>query len=255
MAPVAVLPGAAGGLAACQMGAGTGFFRTGGPRAAPAHPAPVRVEPAIAAAAEDEKVEAPEIFHVEKAGFRDGRSAPAGLRGAPPDAAVPGGVPILNSGTGRSAAGTLLRREGAPRGRRLRVSLKAAAQIGLPEGTPSGIAVSALRRAPVRQAAVRRAEAPGAEAGKGGFVLLATSESADGAAARGVRFGKAGLSAEIRAPDPGGRRLWRVVAGPAKTEADRTALIGAVRGPGRAVTMPVPSTAEPSLRRRTQCER
>ncbi|WP_414897319.1 hypothetical protein [Rhodovulum sp. YEN HP10] len=228
MAPVAVLPGAAGGLAACQMGAGTGFFRTGGPRAAPAHPAsaraaPVRVEPAIAAAAEDEKVEAPEIFHVEK----------AGLRGAPPDAAVPGGVPIRNSGTGRSAAGTLLRREGDPRGRRLRVSLKAAAQIGLPEGTPSGIAVSALRRAPARQAADRRAEAPGAEAVKGGFVHLATPESADGAAARGVRFGKAGLSAEIRAPDPGGRRLWRVVAGPAKTGADRTALIGAVRGPGR----------------------
>ncbi|MBL3567623.1 SPOR domain-containing protein [Rhodovulum sulfidophilum] len=225
IARVVLLLGVAGGLSACQ-DAGFGLFKKDDTETMP-----VRAESSAAAAAEGEEAEAPEVFHVEEAGLWDGRPSLGGIWVAHPDAADPERVLIRNSETGQSVTGALFRRERENPGPRLQVSSEAAARIGLLAGQPTEIAVTALRRAPAPEAGGRKAEPAGADAG-GRFVQVATLDSADRAEATAARLDKAGLSAEIRAPDPGGQGLWRVVAGPAKTEADRAVLIEAVRGLG-----------------------
>ncbi|RAP41848.1 hypothetical protein BYZ73_07800 [Rhodovulum viride] len=227
IARMAVLLAVTGILAGCQGGAGVGLFGSKGAGDAPG--------PQIVQRAAGEDVEAPEVFQAEEAGLWDGRPSLGGIWIAHPDVTDPERVIIRNTATGQSVVGALFRRERESPGPRFQVSSDAAAQIGLLAGQPTELSVTALRRTPDPQPAATAQDddaerAPTALTRR--FVQVATVDSADGAKQTAARLTKAGLSAEIRAPDPGGRPLWRVVSGPVKTEDDRAALIEAARGLG-----------------------
>ncbi|RBO52395.1 SPOR domain-containing protein [Rhodovulum sp. BSW8] len=230
IARMPILLAMTGVLAGCQGGAGAGLFGSkGGADVAGPQTLPREARDA------GEDVEAPEVFHAEETGLWDGRPSLGGIWIAHPDVTDPERVIIRNTATGQSVVGALFRRERESPGPRFQVSSDAAAQIGLLAGQPTELSVTALRRPPDPQPAAT-AQDDDAEAALTAltrrFVQVATVDSADGAKQTAARLTRAGLSAEIRAPDPGGRALWRVVSGPVKTEDDRAALIEAVRGLG-----------------------
>ncbi|WP_037261044.1 SPOR domain-containing protein [Roseivivax halodurans] len=208
------------------------------------------------AAARD--IEAPDVFQTTEPGLWDGRPSLGGVWVAHPDVADPERVIIRNRSNGQSVTGALFRRERESSGPKLQVSSDAATALGMLAGQPADLTVVVLRRAGGRMS----------EASPGVSDEAATSGPVDAPAAQppGTRppaaarrappsldrpyiqvgiFGleqsardaagamrDAGLDPAIRAQTAGAGSIWRVLVGPARSDAERSALLETIKGEG-----------------------
>lgn len=214
-------------------------------------------------------VEAPEVFYVSEAGLWDGRPSLGGVWVAHPDVDEPERVIIKNKANGKFVIGALFRRERAIPGPRLQISSDAASAISVLAGQPVEIEVTALRReeAPVAaeivdtvepaqsvseetldpiasaSAAIDTAEAQSATPAPVARPAVASSlakpyvqigifsiENNAKNAANQMR--SAGMIPTIKAQTIKGKSFWRVVVGPANTQAELSDLIKKIRSNG-----------------------
>ncbi len=217
-------------------------------------------------------VEVPDIFQVTEPGLWDGRPSLGGVWVAYPGVEVDqiGQVAIRNQENGRFVIGALFRRERETPGPALQVSSEAADALGLLAGAPATLNVTAVRRGEVEMAApaadtaevVAAAPAP-AEPLAGADTIAATALPAvsgtqaapaptpvskstlerpfiqlgifsieanarDTATAMEVE----GLDAEVVVSESQGSTFWRVIVGPAGTEAARADALERVKALG-----------------------
>lgn len=209
-------------------------------------------------------VEAPDVFQVTGAGLWDGRPSLGGVWVAHPTVVDPERVIIRNEANGKFVIGALFRRESENPGPSLQVSSDAAEALGLLAGAPTKLNVTALRRqeAPVvaapdatidfdtpaeisqtaldpiagAAAAIDAAEAavapaPAAQASdlSKPFVQIGIFSVETNAESTAEKLRKDGMSAKVIAQTSQGRNFWRVIVGPAATEADRAATLAKVK--------------------------
>lgn len=134
-------------LAACADGNGGGDG---------AEPRPAR---AVAGAAVERDVEAPEVFSRADRALWDGRPSLGGVWVAHPDVDDPERVIIRNPQSGKEVVGALFRRERQNPGPAFQVSSDAASALGMLAGSPVELRVTALRTQEVA-VAPPAAEAP-----------------------------------------------------------------------------------------------
>jgi len=219
----------------------------------------------------DRDVEAPEVFQVSEAGLWDGRPSLGGVWVAYPDVTEPERVIIRNTETDKFVIGALFRRERDNPGPKLQVSSDAAAALGMLAGAPAALNVTALRRqevpisnetgAEMSEAETEALEAPAEIETASLDDPVATAEAALAAAnsvpeakptstldkpfvqiglfsveananRTGERLREAGVTPTIRREESRGKEYFRVVAGPAGTTAERSALLAKVKGLG-----------------------
>lgn len=121
---------------------------------------PDAVTPAQSVELVERDVEAPEVFQVTEEGLWDGRPSLGGVWVAHPDVGEPERVIIRNQANGNFVIGALFRRERDNPGPALQVSSDAAEALGMLAGAPAELNVTALRR---EEAASPAAEAPVAD--------------------------------------------------------------------------------------------
>ena len=208
-------------------------------------------------------VEAPDVFDVTDQGLWDGRPSLGGVWVAHPDVADPERVVIRNQDNGRTIVGALFRRERESPGPPLQVSSDAAEALSMLAGAPATLDVTALRRevASAPPAAAGSDVATTALAPPAGAVAEATAAILDGApqppspapAASAldrpfIQLGifsveanaqdlaaemtAAGLPARVVTTNAQGQDAWRVLVGPAVTEAGRDDLRARVEAQG-----------------------
>ena len=91
-------------------------------------------------------VDRPDIFNVTESALWDGRPSLGGIWVAHPDVTDPERVKITNTGSGKTIAGALFRRERANPGPRIQVSSDAAAALGMLAGQPAELTIIAVRQ-------------------------------------------------------------------------------------------------------------
>lgn len=214
-------------------------------------------------------VEAPEIFEATTEGLWDGRPSLGGVWVAHPDVTDPERVIIRNDENGRFVIGALFRRERDNPGPDLQLSSDAAAAIGALAGDPTMLNVTALRREEVSEtaeaapdtfapgaagaitstpldgadstiaaaaaaieAAPSAARTPAAGAPEAAYIQIGIFSVQENATNTGQALRSVGLEPTIYDQSTNGRQFWRVVVGPADSEATRDAILANVRGLG-----------------------
>lgn len=197
----------------------------------------------------------PELFATRETALWDGRPSLGGVWLAYPDVEEPLRVRIRNDLNGQSVVGALFRRERDNPGPRLQVSSDAAEALGILAGTPTPLAVTALRSevgdissAPdaallqesaagnlptVAGKATTIAEPPSQEEATRRPYLQAGIFSSEENARRAVSLIAAqGVAGAVRRSGSAEAPVWRVVAGPAGTPGERDAILAKVRTAG-----------------------
>jgi hypothetical protein len=209
-------------------------------------------------------VEAPEIFAASEAGLWDGRPSLGGVWVAHPDVDEPERVLIRNETNGETVVGALFRRERETPGPRIQISSDAAQALGILAGAPVALNVVALRKevvevapaASVSPASIEETELDAVASADAAVEAVADTPSPvvqsslpetllerpylqagifnrEENATRAVGLlADAGVTATARSTQSSGRTIWRVVAGPAATAADRDAALEKVRAAG-----------------------
>ncbi|MGR3469233.1 MAG: SPOR domain-containing protein, partial [Shimia sp.] len=208
----------------------------------------------------EREVEAPEVFQMTELGSWDGQPALGGVWVAHPDIKEPDRVIIRNQDNDTFVIGSLFWREPEGNALPLQVSSEAASALQMTPGGPATLEITALRRrgedtaedaAPVEVAAAAPAiEAPVIEAApvetkplpvaatpttttlNRAFVQLGIF-SVEGNALRTVeRMRKLGLTPAIKTESINGKPYYRVIVGPAQTEAERARTLQSVKEQG-----------------------
>ncbi|MGR3467740.1 MAG: SPOR domain-containing protein [Shimia sp.] len=208
----------------------------------------------------EREVEAPEIFQMTELGSWDGQPALGGVWVAHPDIKEPDRVIIRNQDNGTFVIGSLFWRQPEGDALPLQVSSEAAAALQMKPGGPATLEITALRRrgddtaedaAPVQAAAAPApSPAPALEAApvetkplpvaatpststlNRAFVQLGIF-SVEGNALRTVeRMRNAGLTPAIKTQSINGKPYYRVIVGPAQTEAERARILQSVKDQG-----------------------
>ena len=214
-------------------------------------------------------VEAPEVFQVTDSGLWDGRPSLGGVWVAHPDVIDPERVIIRNQDTGAFVIGALFRRERENPGPALQVSSDAAAALDMLAGAPVTLQVTALRReqAPIETpaatptfdevdsvtattldggqaidpianaaAAIDAAEATAATTVASTlekpFIQIGIFSVQDNATRNAQTLRAAGIEPTVLAQSSQGRDFWRVIVGPAQSEAARADLLARIKGLG-----------------------
>lgn len=212
----------------------------------------------------DRDVEAPDVFQVTGSGLWDGRPSLGGIWVAHAAARQPERVIIRNEDNGTSVIGALFRRERDNPGPPFQISSDAAAALEMLAGAPARLNVTALVREEVEvtpaaaaplaapetvlETPLDPAPAPGAAAAPAASVANAVAATATPQAATFVQLGtftleanansaaekmrSAGASPQVIPIAVQDRTTWRVIAGPATTEAERTALLDIAKAQG-----------------------
>ncbi|MBL4812032.1 MAG: SPOR domain-containing protein [Rhodobacteraceae bacterium] len=215
-------------------------------------------------------VEAPEVFQVTTTGLWDGRPSLGGVWVAHPDVTDPERVIIRNTNNGNFVIGALFRRERENPGPALQISSDAAEALGILAGSPTQLNVTALRREEASAPAPTEATSPEAvldppidiseialepatpttepvvtppaptipiptptaSSLERPFIqigIFSVQTNAEGAA---TTMRGAGLTARVLQQESQGRTFWRVIVGPASSEAGRAADLDKVKGLG-----------------------
>jgi cell division septation protein DedD len=215
-------------------------------------------------------VEAPDVFQVTEAGLWDGRPSLGGVWVAHPDVIEPERVIIRNTTNDKFVIGALFRRERENPGPRLQVSSDAATALGVLAGKPVQLNVTALRREQVEETppapepkpeakpatddkieekpldpiqsaekAVEKAEAEAKPAPKPSnpglekpYVQIGIFSVEANAKSAAKTMKSAGLKAQVKKQTSKGKTFWRVIVGPAKTAAERTANLKKIKAKG-----------------------
>lgn len=206
-------------------------------------------------------VEAPEVFQQTDRGLWDGRPSLGGIWVAHPDVRDPERVIIRNQDNGKFVIGALFRKEAATPGPKFQISSEAAGALGMLAGAPATLNVTALRReeAPAETApapapaeaptaaptaevsttelpadapAPAPAPAPAASSLDKPFVQIGIFSVEANARRTASQLEGAGLSTRITESQLSGKSFWRVIAGPAATEAARATLLEQVKAQG-----------------------
>jgi len=217
-------------------------------------------------------VEAPEIFSVTDEGLWDGRPSLGGVWVAHPDVDEPERVIIRNQTNGKFVVGALFRRERDIPGPSLQISSDAAASLGILAGAPEKLNVTALRKVqeqseePVITEADAMVQAAPDVTSAPLDPVAATAEAAIAAAAptpppapaapvQASRLSKpfiqigifsieanaeraakqmrgAGLAPTVKQSEINGKTFWRVVVGPAATNAEQAKILSTIKSEG-----------------------
>ena len=214
-------------------------------------------------------VEAPDVFQLTDQGLWDGRPSLGGVWVAHPDATDPERVIIRNNSNGKFVIGALFRRERENPGPSLQVSSDAAEALGLLAGAPTSLDVTALRReeapaeptttattkfdSPTDIAATALDPIAGAAAAIDAadvaapaptlvptestsltkpFIQVGIFSIEANARRTAEKLRGDGISSRVLAQESQGRSFWRVIVGPAPTEADRATILGKVKALG-----------------------
>lgn len=216
-------------------------------------------------------VEAPEIFSVTDDGLWDGRPSLGGVWVAHPDVSDPERVIIRNQTNGKFVVGALFRRERDIPGPSLQISSDAASALGILAGAPAKLNVTALSKvqepASGAEAAAPVAAAPAVATTSLDPVTTAAGAAIDVAAptpaptpkpappAQTSRLDKpfiqigifsieananraakqmrgAGLAPTVKQSEINGKTFWRVVVGPAATNAERKKILSTIKAEG-----------------------
>jgi len=206
-------------------------------------------------------VEAPNVVNISEAGLWDGRPSLGGIWVAHPDAKDPEKVIIRNPQNGKFVIGALFGREREFSGPSLQLSSNAAEALGILAGQPTNVSVVALRRQsdPVETPEAEKAENQVIEESLD--PIQQTAEAAIAAAdtttpkpkpssllkpylqigifgveenARSAvsSMSAKGLSASISKLTLNNKPFWRVIAGPATTTAELSAMLKTVTDAG-----------------------
>ncbi|RYH02421.1 SPOR domain-containing protein [Salipiger sp. IMCC34102] len=223
--------------------------------------------------ANSQDVEAPQVFDLTTPGLWDGRPSLGGVWVAHPTVTDPERVLVRNTENGQSVIGALFRRERETPGPALQVSSDAAGELGMLAGDPATLSVVALRREPLdpgAQTAIADFDAPEvitaepiddtATAGPAPiavptpapapapavastlekpFVQIGIFSLQSNADNTATALRAEGLAARMLEQESQGRTIYRVIVGPAPTEADRAAVLDQVRGLGFTDAYPV----------------
>jgi cell division septation protein DedD len=216
---------------------------------------------------ETRDVEAPDVFSETDAGLWDGRPSLGGVWVAYPDVPDPERVLIRNTENGSSVVGALFRRERDNPGPRFQISSDAAESLNILAGAPTRIEVVALTREVVATpppadaasapdasdgfdpaldaaAAIEAAEldapaaaptatpAPAPSPLSRPYIQIGIFSVEANAKATEAQMRAAGLAADTFAQQSQGKPFFRVIVGPAQSEATRAAALETVKSLG-----------------------
>ncbi len=191
-------------------------------------------------------LEAPEIFRVTEPGLWDGRPSLGGTWVAHPDVSAPERVRIVNQSNGQSIIGALFRRERDLPGPALQVSSDAAEALGMLAGAPATLDVVALRRTEPPALPEEAAQPPADDGAPPAAIAedeVETSLSGTSAVStlRSPFVQVGSYDVEVFAQDTAenlaakglpvslvqvpGQEAWRLLLGPATTEAEQSELL------------------------------
>lgn len=208
--------------------------------------------PAQSVALVERDVEAPEVFQKEDRGLWDGRPSLGGVWVAHDAVSEPERVIIRNQDNGNFVIGALFRKEIATPGPKFQVSSDAAAALGMLAGAPARLQVTALRREEAPQAAPEAAApvaevtsaplegeaspaetpAPASSPLAKPFVQLGIFSVKANADRTAARMRAADLPVRIAESTLSGRKSYRVLVGPAQSEAIRAEYLAKVKAQG-----------------------
>ena len=206
-------------------------------------------------------VEAPDVVNISEAGLWDGRPSLGGIWVAHPDAKDPEKVIIRNPQNGKFVIGALFGREREFSGPSLQLSSDAADALGILAGQPTNVSVVALRRQSIPVETPEAVKAENQVIEESLDSIQQTAEAAIAAAdtttpkpkpsslrkpylqigifgveknARSAvsSMSAKGLSASMSKLTLNNKPFWRVIAGPATTTAELSAMLKTVTDAG-----------------------
>ena len=206
-------------------------------------------------------VEAPDVVNISEAGLWDGRPSLGGIWVAHPDAKDPEKVIIRNPQNGKFVIGALFGREREFSGPSLQLSSDAAEALGILAGQPTNVSVVALRRQsipveipeavkaenqvieesldPIQQtaeAAIAAADTttpkPKPSSLRKPYLQIGIFGVEENARSAVSSMSAKGLSASMSKLTLNNKPFWRVIAGPATTTAELSAMLKTVTDAG-----------------------
>lgn len=206
-------------------------------------------------------VEAPNVVNISEAGLWDGRPSLGGIWVAHPDAKDPEKVIIRNPQNGKFVIGALFGREREFSGPSLQLSSDAAEALGILAGQPTNVSVVALRRQsdpvetpeaekaenqvieesldPIQQtaeAAIAAADTttpkPKPSSLRKPYLQIGIFGVEENARSAVSSMSAKGLSASMSKLTLNNKPFWRVIAGPATTTAELSAMLKTVTDAG-----------------------
>ncbi|MEM9522598.1 MAG: SPOR domain-containing protein [Pseudomonadota bacterium] len=202
-------------------------------------------------------VEAPDVFQTTDAGLWDGRPSLGGVWVAHPDAKSPERVIIRNETNGKFVIGSLFQRAREASGPILQISSDTAAALDIPDGRPTMLNVTALRKQEVERMTEEQAAAVPAPAPPPPTAALPAPQTAALAVAPSKPFGLdkpfiqiglysvegnairtgdalrgSGIVPAIEKSVSRGKTFWRVLVGPATSARERAQLLKSIKGLG-----------------------
>ena len=206
-------------------------------------------------------VEAPDVVNISEAGLWDGRPSLGGIWVAHPDAKDPKKVIIRNPQNGKFVIGALFGREREFSGPSLQLSSDAADALGILAGQPTNVSVVALRRQsipvetpeavkaenqvieesldPIQQiaeAAIAAADTttpkPKPSSLRKPYLQIGIFGVEENARSAVSSISAKGLSASMSKLTLNNKPFWRVIAGPATTTAELSAMLKTVTDAG-----------------------
>ena len=206
-------------------------------------------------------VEAPHVVNISEAGLWDGRPSLGGIWVAHPDAKDPEKVIIRNPQNGKFVIGALFGREREFSGPSLQLSSDAADALGILAGQPTNVSVVALRRQsdpaetpeaekaenqvieesldPIQQiaeAAIAAADTttrkPKPSSLRKPYLQIGIFGVEENARSAVSSMSAKGLSASMSKLTLNNKPFWRVIAGPATTTAELSAMLKTVTDAG-----------------------
>ena len=206
-------------------------------------------------------VEAPDVVNISEAGLWDGRPSLGGIWVAHPDAKDPEKVIIRNPQNGKFVIGALFGREREFSGPSLQLSSDAAEALGILAGQPTNVSVVALRRQsipvetpeavkaenqvieesldPIQQtaeAAIAAADTttpkPKPSSLRKPYLQIGIFGVEENARSAVSSISAKGLSASMSKLTLNNKPFWRVIAGPATTTAELSAMLKTVTDAG-----------------------
>ncbi|ERL98273.1 cell division protein [Rhodobacteraceae bacterium HIMB11] len=206
-------------------------------------------------------VEAPDVVNISEAGLWDGRPSLGGIWVAHPDAKDPEKVIIRNPQNGKFVIGALFGREREFSGPSLQLSSDAAEALGILAGQPTNVSVVALRRQsipvetpeavkaenqvieesldPIQQtaeAAIAAADTttpkPKPSSLRKPYLQIGIFGVEENARSAVSSISAKGLSASMSKLTLNNKPFWRVIAGPAATTAELSAMLKTVTDAG-----------------------
>lgn len=206
-------------------------------------------------------VEAPDVVNISEAGLWDGRPSLGGIWVAHPDAKDPEKVIIRNPQNGKFVIGALFGREREFSGPSLQLSSDAAEALGILAGQPTNVSIVALRRQsipvetpeavkaenqvieesldPIQQtaeAAIAAADTttpkPKPSSLRKPYLQIGIFGVEENARSAVSSISAKGLSASMSKLTLNNKPFWRVIAGPAATTAELSAMLKTVTDAG-----------------------